>query len=127
MDWLIRLIKGTVVGIGAILPGLSGGVMAVIFGIYDPLIHFLADFRKDFMKNVRFFLPIFIGVGLGIRISRCRAFSICLFMSLISFFVAVHFLKKIFFRGSFADDRNYCIIARTLWRFSRSSSVISVA
>ena len=36
MDWFIRLIKGTIVGIGAILPGLSGGVMAVIFGIYDP-------------------------------------------------------------------------------------------
>ena len=34
MDWFIRLIKGTIVGIGAILPGLSGGVMAVIFGIY---------------------------------------------------------------------------------------------
>ena len=51
MDWFIRLIKGTIVGIGAILPGLSGGVMAVIFGIYDPLIRFLADIWKDFVKN----------------------------------------------------------------------------
>ena len=41
MDWIIRFIKGTIVGIGAILPGLSGGVLAVIFGIYDPLIRFL--------------------------------------------------------------------------------------
>ncbi|AOH43754.1 DUF368 domain-containing protein [Anaerolineaceae bacterium oral taxon 439] len=65
MDWFIRLIKGTIVGIGAILPGLSGGVMAVIFGIYDPLIRFLADIRKDFVKNFRYFLPIVIGVGLG--------------------------------------------------------------
>ena len=61
MDWFIRLIKGTIVGIGAILPGLSGGVMAVIFGIYDPLIRFLADIRKDFVKNFRYFLPIVIG------------------------------------------------------------------
>ena len=92
MDWLIRLIKGTVVGIGAILPGLSGGVMAVIFGIYDPLIHFLADFRKDFMKNVRFFLLIFIGVGLGIVLfstvvsaafGKYKAQFVCLFIGFV--------------------------------------------
>lgn len=65
MDWFLRLIKGAIVGIGAILPGLSGGVMAVIFGIYDPLIRFLADIRKDFVKNFRFFLPIGIGGVLG--------------------------------------------------------------
>lgn len=92
MDWFIRLIKGTVVGIGAILPGLSGGVMSVIFGIYDPLIHFLADFRKDFMKNVRFFLPIFIGVGLGIVLfstvvsaafGKYKAQFVCLFIGFV--------------------------------------------
>ena len=33
--------------------------------IYDPLIRFLADIRKDFVKNFRYFLPIVIGVGLG--------------------------------------------------------------
>ena len=38
--WLIRLLKGLLIGIGAILPGLSGGVLAVIFGIYDKLIVF---------------------------------------------------------------------------------------
>ena len=34
--WLIRLLKGILVGVGFILPGLSGGVLAVIFRIYDP-------------------------------------------------------------------------------------------
>ena len=32
-DWFLRLFKGIAIGIGAILPGLSGGVLAVIFGI----------------------------------------------------------------------------------------------
>lgn len=31
IDWFLRLLKGTLIGIGAILPGLSGGVMMVIF------------------------------------------------------------------------------------------------
>lgn len=66
--WLIRLLKGVAVGIGAILPGLSGGVLAVIFNIYDPLLRFLGNFRKNFMENVRYFLPIGIGGMLGVLV-----------------------------------------------------------
>lgn len=40
VDWVIRLLKGIMVGIGFITPGLSGGVLAVVFGIYEPLIRF---------------------------------------------------------------------------------------
>lgn len=64
--WFSRLLKGTAVGVGAILPGLSGGVLAVIFKLYDPLIRFLANMRRNFVKNVLFFIPVGIGVMLGI-------------------------------------------------------------
>jgi len=66
LDWFIRLIKGALVGIGAILPGLSGGVLAVVFGLYEPLLRFLANLRHKFMQNVFFFLPVGIGAMLGI-------------------------------------------------------------
>jgi putative membrane protein len=66
IEWLIRLIKGALVGIGAIVPGLSGGVLAVVFGIYEPLIRFLANLRVKFMENVRYFLPVGIGGVLGV-------------------------------------------------------------
>jgi putative membrane protein len=66
IDWLIRLIKGALVGIGAIVPGLSGGVIAVVFGIYEPLMRFLGNLRVKFIKNVIFFLPIGIGGVLGV-------------------------------------------------------------
>lgn len=65
-DWLIRLVKGMIVGIGAILPGLSGGALSVIFGIYDPLLRFLANIKYKFKSNVLFFLPVVIGGGLGV-------------------------------------------------------------
>lgn len=49
-DWLLRLFKGAAVGIGGILPGLSGGVLAVIFGLYDKILNFLGNITKDFWK-----------------------------------------------------------------------------
>ncbi len=64
--WVGRLLKGVAIGVGAILPGLSGGVLAVIFGVYEPMIRFLGNLRRDFLVNVRFFLPVAVGVGLGI-------------------------------------------------------------
>lgn len=65
-DWFIRLVKGVIIGIGFILPGLSGGVLAVILGIYDRILAFLANLRKNFIKNVLFFIPVGIGLGIGI-------------------------------------------------------------
>jgi putative membrane protein len=66
IDWIIRIIKGTLIGIGAIVPGLSGGVFAVVFGIYEPLIRFLGSPRLNFIKNILYFLPIGIGGILGV-------------------------------------------------------------
>lgn len=65
-DWLFRLIKGVLVGIGFIVPGLSGGVLAVILGIYEPLMRFLGNLREKFIRNVIFFLPVGIGGVIGV-------------------------------------------------------------
>ncbi len=66
VDWIVRLVKGALVGIGAIVPGLSGGVLAVVFGIYEPMLRFLANIRVKFMENIRYFLPVGIGGILGV-------------------------------------------------------------
>ncbi|MBW6472672.1 MAG: DUF368 domain-containing protein [Anaerolineaceae bacterium] len=66
IDWLLRMLKGVLIGIGAILPGMSGGVLAVVFGIYEPMVRFLANIFHKFWQNVFFFLPIGIGGVLGV-------------------------------------------------------------
>lgn len=64
--WMIQIFKGMLIGSGAILPGVSGGALAAIFGLYEPIITFLADIKKDFWKNVMYFLPVGLGAILGI-------------------------------------------------------------
>ena len=58
--------KGVIIGIGFITPGLSGGVLAVVFGIYEPLMRFLANLKEKFVKNLLFFIPVGIGGVIGV-------------------------------------------------------------
>lgn len=90
--WLARLAKGIAVGVGAILPGLSGGVLAVIFRLYDPMIRFLADMRRQFVRNALFFLPVAVGLGIGVLLfsavveaafGRFMAQFVCLFIGFV--------------------------------------------
>ena len=46
--------KGIIIGIGAILPGISGGSLAVILGLYEKLVHSVSSFFKD-PKKISFF------------------------------------------------------------------------
>ena len=36
--FVLHLLQGAMIGIGAVLPGISGGVLSVVFGIYEPII-----------------------------------------------------------------------------------------
>jgi putative membrane protein len=68
-DWLFRAVKGFFIGTGFILPGISGGVLAAVFGIYERLVGFLANLTKNFKKNFLFFLPV--GIGAVVSIVLC--------------------------------------------------------
>ena len=61
-----NILKGMVIGIANVIPGVSGGTMMVSMGIYDKLIHCITHLFSEFKKNVMFLLPIVIGMGLAI-------------------------------------------------------------
>ena len=65
MDFLLSIGKGILIGTGAILPGISSGVICVILGIYEKLVNSVLELFKDFKKNITFLLPIAIGIGIG--------------------------------------------------------------
>ncbi len=66
MEVFYRLIMGIFIGAGAILPGISSGVLCVIFGIYDKLIDSVLGFFNDITSNIKFLCPIMFGIGIGV-------------------------------------------------------------
>ena len=61
-----NVLKGMVIGIANIIPGVSGGTMMVAMGIYDKLIHCITHLFSEFKKNLLFLAPIGIGMVLAI-------------------------------------------------------------
>jgi putative membrane protein len=60
-QWLLRILQGALIGGGAILPGISGGVLSVTFGLYQPLMALIAHPAATFKKDYQIFVPFFIG------------------------------------------------------------------
>lgn len=60
------LLKGMVIGIANIIPGVSGGTMAVSMGIYDKLIHCLTHLFKEFKESIKFLLPVLLGAAIAL-------------------------------------------------------------
>ena len=66
---VINAAKGALIGAANTIPGVSGGTLAVVTGIYDRLVEAIAHFFRGpggWKANVRFLLPVVIGVAFGI-------------------------------------------------------------
>lgn len=66
MRFFKNFLKGVVAGIGGIVPGLSGSVLMVLLDIYEHTVHALGTLFQNFKKNVRFLLPVLLGMGCGV-------------------------------------------------------------
>lgn len=66
IDWILRFVKGIFIGTGFILPGVSGGALAAVFGIYERMISFIANITKNFKENFLFFFPVGLGGVTGV-------------------------------------------------------------
>ena len=65
-DLINQLLRGVVIGVANIIPGVSGGTMMVSMGIYDTLIHCITHLFKEFKKSILTLLPYAIGMLVGI-------------------------------------------------------------
>lgn len=66
MQLLNKILRGIVIGVANIIPGVSGGTMMVSMGIYDLLIHSITHLFSEFKKSIKELLPYAIGMVVGI-------------------------------------------------------------
>lgn len=90
---VLRVLQGMLIGVGAVLPGISGGVLCVVFGIYKPIMELLSSPIKKCKTHVPRLLPVIVGAVLGfLGVAKVLAFflerypdqSVCLFVGLIA-------------------------------------------
>ena len=86
--FLKNLINGLIIGIGFIIPGVSGGVLATILGIYENILDKICNFKKNIKENIIYLFPIILGIII----------SIFLFSKLILYFLnnKLNFISYVF-------------------------------
>lgn len=67
-EFIVNILRGMVIGIANVIPGVSGGTMMVSMGIYDRLILVLTHFIKRMKEAIALLVPIGIGMLLSIAI-----------------------------------------------------------
>lgn len=69
LSFVLIFIESMLIGIGGILPGISGGVLCMIFGFYRPLMETLADPIHKLVPNLGILLPLALGSATGFLVS----------------------------------------------------------
>lgn len=121
MKNIILVLKGFFMGIANVIPGVSGGTIAIILGIYEEFIGAISNIFKSFKKNFLYLLPIAIGMGLAIvTTSKVVGYSYDHFpLPTILFFVGLVFggipmlLKNVKGKKESKNVSNYIIAALT--------------
>lgn len=68
MSFLFDVIKGLLIGVANIIPGVSGGTMMVSMGVYEKIIGVVNNLFKDIKKSILTLLPLGIGILFGIAV-----------------------------------------------------------
>lgn len=66
LKFLTDFLKGIIIGIGAVAPGVSGGTFAVVLGVYSRLTNAIANVFHDFFRKVRMLFPLGMGIVFGV-------------------------------------------------------------
>ncbi len=66
MKFIILVLKGMIIGLANVIPGVSGGTLMITLGIYEQVIDTISHFFTNFKKNLKFIIPLGIGMGLSL-------------------------------------------------------------
>ena len=87
---IMNVLKGIAIGIANVIPGFSGGTMAVMVKIYDLFVYAFANFFNDFKNVIKKCWSLFVGIILGILIAL---------VTIVKLLEVIPFITVIFFVG----------------------------
>ena len=90
MKTLILFFKGLIIGIGKVIPGVSGSLLAISLGVYEEILFRIQNFFKSFKENVKFLFPL----GIGILVAVLLGSKVLLY-----FFETFYIYTVVFFIG----------------------------
>ena len=90
MKYLMNFIKGMLIGISNIIPGVSGGTIAVVTGVYEQLISAIGNFFKKFKETFKDNMKLLIPIGLGAVV------GVVLFSKLLEYLLETHEIPTYF-------------------------------
>lgn len=117
-DCLILFIKGFILGVANVIPGVSGGTLAVSLGLYERVLECVTTLFKKFKENLTFIMPIALGIGVAIlstsklvtyALTNFKAQTIFLFAGLIFGGISL-IMKKVKGQKSFFNICVLCIV-----------------
>lgn len=91
--FILKIFQGMLIGLGAVLPGISGGVLCVVFGIYKTIMEFLAEPFRTYKTHLPKLFPVIVGGAIGFLgvanvlsffLEKYPAPSVCVFVGLIA-------------------------------------------
>ena len=92
LRFLGKVLQGVLIGLGAVLPGISGGVLSVVFGVYRPIMELLSDPVHKWRTHLPELFPYMIGSAAGfLGVANLLSYvletypepSVCVFVGLI--------------------------------------------
>ena len=108
---MFTLIKGFIIGLGKIIPGVSGSLLAISFNVYEKCIDIISNLSKELKYNIKFLFLLCLGIILGIVfgskiiyifLNNYYVLTMCLFIGLIGGTIVNIFNKvKIDKRGDY--------------------------
>ena len=66
MSYLKDILKGILIGVANVIPGVSGGTIALSLGIYEKILYAINNFRKEFKQSLKTLFPYILGAVIGI-------------------------------------------------------------
>ena len=71
---MINFFKGLIIGIGKIIPGVSGSVLALLLGVYKKSIEYINNFKNNKKESIKYLLPLGAGTLLSIILLKLTFF-----------------------------------------------------